>query len=200
MLEGRPELAEIPLVADWALLSRPVIVRRRSPGERTGDIPAALPLPPSHGKQRIALSFPPEASIARLPSVLLEDAALAAPAAWQPTVAALLECGRKASSVPSVFGALLWEYATRLPYLTARSDLDLLWPVSSEEEASLLVGELLRLDCDGPVRIDGELLLPDGAAVHWREYADATSEVLAKTMDGVEVRPKAELFREPVPA
>jgi len=101
-----------------------------------------------------------------------------------------------------VFGALLWQHATGLPYLTSRSDLDLIWSISDERTAALLVEGLLRLDADGPVRLDGELELPDGAAVNWRELAqrgaDSGDEPLVKTMDGVEVRTRAALFRTPV--
>ena len=103
---------------------------------------------------------------------------------------------------PRVFGALLWEHATGLSYLTAQSDLDLLWSISDERSAALLVEGLLRLDAGGPIRLDGELELPDGAAVNWRELAQSVAnqgdELLVKTMDGVEVRTKAGLFRTPV--
>ena len=61
---------------------------------------------------------------------------------------------------------------------------------------------LLRLDAAGPVRLDGELELPDGAAVNWRELAQSIAnladELLVKTMDGVEVRTRAALFCPPV--
>ena len=63
----------------------------------------------------------------------------------------------------------------------------------------MLVEGLLQLDATSPVRLDGELELADGAAVNWRELAqavaNATAEVLVKTMDGVEVRTRAALFR-----
>jgi phosphoribosyl-dephospho-CoA transferase len=63
------------------------------------------------------------------------------------------------------------------------------------------VERLRQLDAESPVRLDGELQLPDGAGVNWRELAqngdDARSQVLVKTMDGVEVRTKAGLFRTP---
>jgi phosphoribosyl-dephospho-CoA transferase len=66
----------------------------------------------------------------------------------------------------------------------------------------LLVEGLLRLDTEGPVRLDGELELPDGAAVNWRELAQSDAnlggKVLVKTMDGVEVRTRAALFHTPV--
>ncbi len=202
MLQGRQDLADMPLIDDWARLSWPVIVRRRMTGDAADDVPAALPLPPSHGKRRIAFSFPPTAEVTALPPVLLRDAALAAPAAWQPAIAALVEFGARAGMAPCVFGALLWEHVTGLSYLSAGSDLDLLWQVPDEAAAGLLTRALLHLDALGPARLDGELVLPDGAGVNWRELAQAGSpatKILAKTMDGVEARLKAGLFRSLVP-
>ncbi len=194
MLRCRPELAEISPVVDWARLGRPVIARRPLPGDRAGETLAALPLPPSHGKQRIALAFPPGSSLAPMPAVSLREAAPAAPARWQATIEALL----RLSVLPSVFGALLWEHATGLPYLTPASDLDLLWPVRDRTQADTLLAALLRLDSESPVRLDGELVLPDGSGVHWREYGAAA--VLVKTMEGAALRSRAELFRPAVPA
>ena len=202
MLRCHPGLADLPLVADWARLGRPVIVRRRTAGDCVDAAPAALPLPPNYGKRRLAFSFAAGAAVVALPPVLLRDAAPAAPPAWHPTVAALLDLGEATRISPRVFGALLWQHATGLPYLTARSDLDLLWSIADERSAASLVEGLLRLDADSPVRLDGELELPDGAAVNWRELARSGAglgdELLVKTMDGVEIRTRAALFRTPV--
>ncbi len=202
MLRCHPGLADLPLVADWALREWPVIVRRRMVGDLANGVPAAIPLPPSHGKRRLAFGFASGAAVVALPPVLLSDALRAAPAKWQPVAAALLELGEAVGMTPRVFGALLWQHATGLPYLTDRSDLDLLWFISDERTAALLVEGLLRLDADGPVRLDGELELPDGAAVNWRELAQSDAslggEVLVKTMDGVELRTRAALFHTPV--
>lgn len=202
-LRRRPELADAPLVADWPGRGWPVIVRRRMAGDSADDVPAALSLPPSHGKRRIALSFPPEAALTVLQPILLRDAASTAPAAWQKVIAALVAFGEDAGLTPCVFGALLWEHATGLSYLTAGSDLDMLWHVPDETAAGSLTRTLLRLDALGPVRLDGELVLPDGAGVNWRELAQAEgpgATVLAKAMHGVEARPKAGLFCALVPA
>jgi phosphoribosyl-dephospho-CoA transferase len=198
MLRCHPGLADLPLVADWALREWPVIVRRRMTGDITDNVPAALPLPPVHGKRRVAFSFSSGAAVVVLPPVLLRDAAQAAPAAWQPVIDALIDLGETVGVTPRVFGALLWEHATGLPYLTAQSDLDLLWSISDDRSAALLVEGLLRLDAEGPVRLDGELELPDGAAANWRELANQGDEVLVKTMDRVEVRTKDGLFRTQV--
>ena len=198
MLRSHLALLDLPLVADWARLGRPVIVRRRMVGDCVDGVPAALPLPPCHGKRRLAFSFPAGAAMAAVPPVLLCDASRTAPMAWQSIITAVLDICDTAKITPRVFGALLWEHATGLPYLTAESDLDLLWSISNEQTAVLLVERLLKLDAEGPVRLDGELEMPDGAGVNWRELAhnsDQWGQVLVKTMDGVEVRTKAALFR-----
>jgi phosphoribosyl-dephospho-CoA transferase len=199
MLRRHPGIADLPLVAEWARLDRPVIVRRRMVGDFADGVPAALPLPPCHGKRRLAFSFSSDAAITGLPPVLLRDAARTAPAEWRAVIAALLDFGDAIKVTPRVFGALLWQYTTGLPYLSAQSDLDLLWPISDERTALSLVEKLLRLDAESPVRLDGELELPDGAGVNWRELAqnrlDPSDELLVKTMEGVEVRTRAALFR-----
>jgi phosphoribosyl-dephospho-CoA transferase len=201
MLRCHPDLLDQPLVADWARLGRPAIVRRRMVGDCAHGVPAALPLPPCHGKRRLAFSFPAGAAIAAVPPVLLCDAARTAPMAWQSIVNAVLDIGDTVKITPRVFGALLWEHATGLPYLTATSDLDLLWSIPNEQTAALLVERLLKLEAEGPVRLDGELEMQDGAGVNWRELphdSGQRGQVLVKTMDGVEVRTKAALFRIPV--
>jgi phosphoribosyl-dephospho-CoA transferase len=199
MLRCHPGVADLPLVADWARLDRPVIVRRRMVGDLADSVPAALPLPPCHGKRRLAFSFSSDAAITALPPVLLREAARTTPTEWRPVVAALLDLGDSIQIAPRVFGALLWQHATGLPYLSVRSDLDLIWSISDERTALSLVERLLRLDAESPVRIDGELELPDGAGVNWRELAqsraDSSDELLVKTMDGVEMRTSSTVFR-----
>src|ERR1700733_3535904 len=39
MLRDHPGFADVPLVADWALLGRPVIVRRRMAGDVSDSVP-----------------------------------------------------------------------------------------------------------------------------------------------------------------
>jgi phosphoribosyl-dephospho-CoA transferase len=201
MLLRHPAIADAPLVGDWARRAWPVIVRRRMDGDLVDGVPAALPLPPCYGKRRIGFCFSSSAGVSAMPPVLLRDAASAAPPAWRATLASLLDLGESVSAPPRVFGALLWEHATGLPYLSPQSDLDLIWSVADARSAAGLVAGLRRLDAGSPVRLDGELELPDGGAVNWREFsqvADAASDtMLIKTMDGVEVRNMAALFGPP---
>lgn len=195
MLLRHPGLAKIPLVADWAARCWPVIVRRPMMGDSVAGVPAALPLPPSYGKHRVGFSFASKEDVVPLPPVLLSDAAPVAPAAWQPTIAGLLALGTSLGISPRVFGGLLWQHVTGLAYLSPKSDLDLQWRVGDQRTATALLAGLTRLDAESPMRLDGELELPGGGGVNWRELAEgADGEVLVKSMDGVETRPVANLF------
>lgn len=198
MLDERPELTDLPLVAGWASHGWPVIVRRPTASDTAGRVPTALPLPPCHGKRRVSFSISSGSGVAARPAVLLREAARTAPPTWRPTIAKLLDLGEEIGVAPRVFGALLWEHVTGLAYLTERSDLDLLWAVPDYFASDTLVAGLRQLDADGPVRLDGEVELPDGGGVNWREIAlcreRGHDEVLAKTMHGVMARRVAELF------
>lgn len=194
MLSGAPGLRTLPLVGDWASHAWPVIVRRRMAGDTIDGVPAALPLPPGQGKQRISFCLPSQNDAIPFPAVTLRAASPRAPKAWQPVIAALVALGDAAGTPPRVFGALLWQHLTGLPYVTDRSDLDLLWAVDTDQAAANLTANLVDLDRISPVRLDGEIELPDGGAVNWREWAQGSDEVLVKTMAGVGVRRKAALF------
>lgn len=190
LLAVRPDLDGVPYLATWAREDRPVIVRRRHPGE--GDhLPAGLPLPPAAGKRRIGLAVPwPDAT--PHPPVTLAAARPDAPPAWHPTIDAVLELAAEHALVPRVFGGLLWQGLTGLRYLSATSDLDLLWPAPVPR--AFLDG-LAAIAADAPMRLDGEVVLPNGAGVNWREWSDAlpAGAVLAKGLDGVALVPASNL-------
>ncbi len=185
------------LAERWGRCRWPVIVRRRDATDRACDIPAALPLPPCVGRQRLAFGLAAGTAF-RHPPVSLCEAAGAAPDAWQPAIARLIRLGEQVEVRPLLFGALLWQHVTGLSYLGPRSDLDLLWAVPDHATAALVIEGLHRIEKAGPVRLDGELTLPDGAGVNWRElsraFDDPDGRVLVKTIDGVESRALAGLF------
>ncbi len=200
---GHPVLTSLPapagqLVVGWARNGWPVMVRRPLLSDAADTIPAALPLPPEHGKLRLAFSLPKAPAPAARAPVLLHDARQAAPGVWQRTIASLIHLGEETGSPPRVFGALLWQRLTGLPYLSSRSDLDLLWVVSDRQTAAVLLPVLRHVEATAPMRLDGEVVLPDGAGVNWRELADAMDrqggDVLVKTMHGIETRPICSLF------
>lgn len=185
-LTARPDLHEIPHLADWAERGWPVIVRRPVPGEEAGPIPVGLPLPPSLGKRRICLALAPAAVTSR-PGVTLAEARDVAPSSWHPSVDALVTLGSNHGLVPRVFGGLLWQFLTALDYLTPTSDLDLLWP--GPVGVTLLNG-LAEVEAHAPMCLDGEIVLPDGFGLNWREVlaAGPGETILAKGLDRLELR------------
>jgi phosphoribosyl-dephospho-CoA transferase len=184
-LETRADLNGLRHVCSWAEAARPLIVRRLVPGETGDDIPLGLPLPPADGKRRLGLALPANA-LERVPPPSLADVAGDAPSQWLPTIGTLVALGRDHRIPPRPFGSLLWQSMTGLTYLSASSDLDLLWPCPGAVPASLL-DRLGAIADAAPMRIDGEILLSDGTGLHWRELRDAPDggSVLAKSVGGL---------------
>jgi len=174
-------------VALWAAQGFPLVVTRQ-PASGGDAIAVGLPAPARFGRRRIALAvapedvlfldeFPPAEAVTRL---LPRPAA----ASWRALVATLALQGCRAR----VYGGFGWQAITRLPYVHAESDMDLLLPVAGAAEADEVVRLLASAAWDGP-RLDGELLLPDGAAIAWREWRDhrqgRAARVLVKRLRGV---------------
>lgn len=192
-LAERADLAGVPHVAAWVADGRPVILRRAHPGEDSGRVPVGLPLPPRDGKRRIGLALPP-AAVRPRPPVLLAEAWTACPPAWAATLEALAILARRHSLAPRPFGSLLWQSLTGLPYLSECSDLDLLWPIDGPVPPDFLDG-LAEIEAHAPMRLDGEILLPDGGGVNWRElYTAAPGDaVLVKHPDRLALREAADV-------
>ena len=190
VLEANAPFAVLPHVKEWATRGWPVIVRRLAEGDQPDLVPVGLPLPPTCGKRRLAMQIDPDAVCERLPAQPLRDARRIMPGGWQSTVDALLNAARREGVEPNVFGSVLWQWLTGLTYLSPTSDLDLLWPVQDLRAARALVQELEAVEATGPVRFDGEVCLPDGSAVQWRELLSQPAEILWKTMRGAELRPR----------
>jgi phosphoribosyl-dephospho-CoA transferase len=184
MLATRGDLAADPLVARWPDQGWPTIRRRAMPDEPTG-LALGLPLPPSAGKKRLTFLLQTDdiVTVARPP--LLDAACGSAPRAWWPTLDRLGELDFRHSVQARVFGSLAWQTLTGLDYLTGRSDVDLLLDVRRDTDLDRLAADVADIEAEAPMRLDGELMREDGAAVNWREFHAGTGEVLIKRLDGV---------------
>lgn len=197
--EGLERLSDEPrrLVEGWCERGWPVIVRRPGEGHETG-IAVGLPLPPSHGKLRLGFTLAPHHVAHQVPGVALADALATAPADLRPQLEAVIALSKRLSLTPTVFGALLWQHVTGLVYLRPGSDVDLLWPMSDPGPLPGLLDGLAALDAEGPARLDGEIILPNGEGVNWRELRDQRGRlddhVLVKSLDGAELRCARNLF------
>lgn len=186
------------LVEEWAGRGWPVIARRPAGGGDTDGIAVGLPLPPSLGKLRLGFTIASDSIARRLESVPLSEAVTAAPAALRAQLDAVIALGTRLCVPPAVFGALLWQHVTGLAYLRPGSDIDLLWRKPGEDILPDLLDSLAALDAAGPVRLDGEIILPPGEGVNWRELRGELRRpggtVLVRSMNGAELRCARHLF------
>ena len=154
-----------------------------------GDLLATgLPAPARFGRRRLAVAVAPRdlLFLDEFPSATAVTRLLPRPVAktWRALMAALAahDCAAR------VYGGYGWQALTRMAYVHAASDVDLLLPVASGAHADAVAQVLATTAWDGP-RLDGELLLPDGGAVAWREWREhregRVAQVLVKRLRGV---------------
>lgn len=190
LIAQRPDLANEPLVAGWADAGYPLVVRRPLCSDDPRKVPLGLPLPPAQGKHRIAVTLDPDDILRVDPPPLLSAAAVSAPACWRRCIDQMIRLDPTAR----VFGSLAWQYLTALPYLSAASDLDLLWYLPPGGDVDTLLEGITAIAEIALMRIDGEIHSKAGA-VQWRELRDGGAEsVLVKGPRDVRVVSRAELF------
>ncbi len=193
-VDGWAHVLEAPWDADaraclslWAERGLPLVVTRQPPSH-DDTLATGLPAPSRFRRRRLAVAvsaqdvlFLDEFPGADSASRLLPRSVVAS---WRSLVATLAanDCAVR------VYGGHGWQALTRLAYVHAASDLDLLLPVSSPAQADEVARTLSSAAWNGP-RLDGELLFPDGAAVAWREWRDhrqgRVALVLVKRLRGV---------------
>lgn len=190
-MERRPDLAGVPLPADWAANGWPLVARRRAVGDPSDAVALGLPLPPAHGRHRLALAVPRETIAAVEPPPPLATLARV-PDAWRATVAALVSLGRRSGAEPRAFGSFAFAALTGLDYVTPTSDLDVLWPLAPA--VADILAALPGIEARAPGRLDGEVVDPAGRGAQWRELAGG-GEVLVKSLDGVALIDAAAFLR-----
>lgn len=184
LLATRTDLAADSLVADWVDRGWPLIGRRAMPGEAHGAA-LGLPLPPFAGKHRLSFLMQHEDIISTSRPPALSSASRLAPRQWRPTLDALAVLASRHLVEARVFGSLAWRALTGLDYLTDRSDLDLLLQVDRDTDLPRLAAGVAAIEAAAPMRLDGEFVRDDGAAVNWREFHAGAHQILVKTVGGV---------------
>ncbi len=181
-LPGQHEAME-----QWKQQGWPVVVRRDEAGAAPGTVSLGLAMPPDADgvKRRIALHALESDVTETAPPLSLSEAAHAAPAHWRPDLDTLIRSGLPLRA----FGSLALQAITRQGYLTAKSDIDLLF--HPRTRATLDAG--LALMAESALPLDGEIVFPSGDAVAWKEWAGA-ERVLVKGAAGVRLAPVAELL------
>jgi phosphoribosyl-dephospho-CoA transferase len=177
-------------LADWFAQGLPAIVARRAADDADPRLRLGVPLPPAEGKLRVALRVPAGDVLRTAPPPTLQ-AVLESDLApdWQRALQALQNIAEA-----RVFGAFAWQHLTGLPYVHARSDIDLLWPIDTTVQADALAARLQAWEAEHDRRVDGELCLGGDAAVNWREYAGGSRQVLVKRLEGAALELREALF------
>jgi phosphoribosyl-dephospho-CoA transferase len=183
--------AHDPRLSAWFARGWPAVVARRAADDPDPRVRLGVPLPPAEGKQRLGLRVSLDDIARQAPPLALGHVRGHArvPDAWRAPLAAL-----DAVAPARVFGAFAWQVLTGLDYVHARSDVDLLWSVHDARSAEALVGALQGWEARFGLRVDGELCLPGGAAVNWREMAGGSRQVLVKRVDGAGLEERSALF------
>lgn len=190
-------------LARWADNSWPLVVRRLDDTAGDDEVCLGLPLPPdaaTGAKMRVALRVPAE-RVARTTPALELKLALNAAAHRPPASAAIRYdslaalCDEAEGLGLRVFGSLAMQTLTGLPYLSASSDIDLLFHPASRRQLDDGVALLARHAEHLP--LDGEIVFPGGAAVSWKEWLMAAAhpaKVLVKELRSVRLADAASLL------
>jgi phosphoribosyl-dephospho-CoA transferase len=185
----RGELAPGPLaeVESWLALGRPAVAARHG-GTPPGAIALGIALPGA-GKRRVALAVDPEAVARVEPPLELAAVIASAPASWRDLLRVLDEEARSAGVALGVYGSLAWQHLSGEPYVTSGSDVDLLAPAGTEAQLRAALSLLGAHARDRAPSLDGELLLPGGRAVAWREVLSGGARLLVKSARAVALEP-----------
>lgn len=185
-------------IEQWRREDWPAIVRRADPGLAAGQLSLGIALPPAPNgaKGRIAFNID-KSDVARTsPALALSAAAEAAPATWRAAVNAL------STRLPlRAYGSLAMQAITGQRYLTASSDIDLLFLPS--DGATLRNGLVLLAQFAEILPLDGEIVFPSGDAVAWKEWINAgvaKARVLVKDAATVRLAQPASLLTTLEPA
>lgn len=170
-------------IETWFRAGRPAVACRRE-GIAAGAVALGIALPPGAPVRRPALLVDGDAVARVAPPLALAEALASAPGPWRGPLAMLEREAQGAGLMLRVYGSLAWEHLSGERYLTGDSDVDLLVAVQLPEELRRAL-RLLAARAAGPPRLDGEVLLPGGHGVAWRELATRSERVLVKSADAV---------------
>lgn len=186
----------------WRMQDWPLIVRRTDADAAPDQICLGLPLPPDEDtgeKIRIALRAHAGHVRKMTPALDLAVVQRGAESSWRASLTAL---AREAAEMRlRVYGSMAMQTITELPYLSATSDVDILFHPISRTQLEDGVSILSRHEALLP--LDGEIVFPGGAAVSWKEWRMAIAnqaKVMVKELHAVRLADTGSLLAllEPV--
>jgi phosphoribosyl-dephospho-CoA transferase len=193
------------LVTEFLAAGWPLVMRRQSDGDceplrQSRSIAVGMPLPPSQGKLRLAFVVPPESIMRVAPPLTLVEVIARLPESWRSSLRQLLRSAEAANIQFRVFGSAAWEALTGRCYLSAHSDIDLLWQPCDASQIDAGIALLEAWEAQTGLVVDGEIAFGDDVAGAWREWSigqlrqSASHRVLVKTLHGPHLSSRAELL------
>lgn len=174
-----------PAVRNWVEQGWPFVVARQPAQADDRRLFLGFTLPPPATRRRVALSAPVEQIVRRSGPLRLDEAVPHLPVCHD-TPPLLLSLSDAAGALPCLYGSASWQVLTGRSYLTATSDLDVLFICDETTDILTLIHGLTGF-LDLTPRLDGEIFAPTGWAAAWRELCVAvnggkTARVLAKSL------------------
>jgi phosphoribosyl-dephospho-CoA transferase len=171
VLEAAPPGAQ-DTIDRWRQADWPAVVRRTDENTPDDQVCLGIALPPdsSGGKIRIPLRAAVTDVTKILEPVRIGAVIAAVPAAWCPGLAALETSAENHGLAIRGYGSLALQALTGQSYLTATTDIDLLfYPATC---AQLRTGLDLLASHAAALPLDGEVCFPSGQAVAWKEFSN----------------------------
>ena len=176
----------------WLEADRPAVAARLQGDEPSGFLRLGVALPLSTGKQRLSFAAPRSAIKHVRGTLTLSEIVDACPASWQRDVRSLLAIAHAIALEARVYGSFAWQALTGDLYVSPASDIDLVWRPCSTGQFDALTDALLRWERSTSRRADGEVVLPSGDAVCWRELSSESTRVLVKSGSSVALRARSD--------
>lgn len=177
-------------LARWVGERRPLVVARRQNHDAPDMLRLGLALP---GKRRVSVTLPTDAVELRRRPPYLFDVVDAGMAFWPEAMRDLVARVAQIAPDTRVFGSLAWQFFAADPayaYVTPASDIDLLLVPTHLARLASTIAMLQDFETRWPApRLDGEIVLPGGDFVAWREFAARPKKILVKGVDNVSLRP-----------
>ncbi len=95
-----------------------------------------------------------------------------------------------------VYGSAFWSHAQKSTCMTEESDLDLLIQAHGRNTIEKIFAALVKCSNLYAIRLDGELELPDGNTVAWRELAMMPDKILVKSDQGPTLQNCSEIWAQ----
>ena len=183
----------LPLIEEWIGQDLPAVVRMRRE-DSPSLLHLGIPLSPDKGRMRVSLEVCRDTVVKASPPLSLSQVMPSAPPRWQEPLHRIIMSSSAVGLMPGVYGSLAWQHLTGKTYLSAQSDVDLLFHVRNARQLDHVLRTLQEVESRYGLKADGEFIFADGGAVAWREMLQSGGKVLVKSDRSVSLRPVADLL------